>query len=293
METTQSQYEFLQPAVSESDSLLVTLFFAAVIHIFLLLGISFAIPKAERANSQIEITLSSSPSKKAPENAKFLAKDNQLGAGDELKKPTPPKLQIASQGQNQNKPPRPNEMQIESKPQAVEKLITQKETEQKIVQTKKITPPSEKEHKRLTKESLKRDVAQLGEEMMRLEEKSSEETRIKFVNSVNTHKYLAAEYVNHLVNKIKRTGNLNFPKSIRKIGSVKLTMDIAINSDGSIYKMRIVKSSGESSADAAAKRIVRLSAPFSNLPKKLLEEVDILVITRVFTFSDETGVTTN
>ncbi len=292
METTQSQYEFLQPAVSESDSLMVTLFFATVIHIFLLLGISFAIPKAEKTNKQIEITLSSSPSKKAPKDAKFLAKDNQLGAGDELKKPTAPKQQLASQGQSQNKPPRPNDTLIESRPQAAEKLITQQVAKQKITTTKKLTPPSEKKQRRLSEEALQRQITQLGEQI-RYSEQSSEKAKIKFVNSVSTHKYVAAQYVKDWERKVKRTGNLNFPESVRKNGLGRLMMDVAINADGSIYSINISESSGVKSIDDAAKRIVKLSAPFPALPKELLNELDILVITRRWSFSDETGVTTN
>ena len=287
METTQSQYEFLQPAVSESDSLMVTLFFATVIHIFLLLGISFAIPKAEKTNKQIEITLSSTPSKKAPKDAKFLAQDNQLGGGDELKKPTAPKQQMPSLGQSQNKPPRLNKTQIESKPQAVEKLITQKVAEQKIDTTKKLTPPSEKKRRRLSEEALKKQIAQLGEKI-RYSEQSSEKTKIKFVNSVSTHKYVAAQYVKDWERKVERTGNLNFPESARKKGFGKLRMDVAINANGTIYSIRISQSSGVKSIDDAALRIVKLSAPFAALPKELLNELDVLVITRIWDFLDGT-----
>jgi protein TonB len=43
--------------------------------------------------------------------------------------------------------------------------------------------------------------------------------------------------------------------------------------------------------DEAAKRIVRMSAPFAPLPADLLKELDVLVITRVWKFSDESGMT--
>ncbi len=68
-------------------------------------------------------------------------------------------------------------------------------------------------------------------------------------------------------------------------------MDVGINADGSIYRMRIVKSSGNPALDDAAKRIVKMSAPFAALPDELLREVNVLVITRVWKFSDETGMT--
>jgi protein TonB len=68
-------------------------------------------------------------------------------------------------------------------------------------------------------------------------------------------------------------------------------MDVGINADGSIYSMRIVKSSGNPILDEAAKRIVKMSAPYAALPADLLREINVLVITRVWKFSDETGMT--
>jgi protein TonB len=53
--------------------------------------------------------------------------------------------------------------------------------------------------------------------------------------------------------------------------------------------MRVVKSSGNDALDDAAKRIVAMSAPFAALPDELLKEASVLVITRVWRFSDESG----
>jgi protein TonB len=69
-------------------------------------------------------------------------------------------------------------------------------------------------------------------------------------------------------------------------------MDVGIKADGSIYSIRINKSSGNPALDEAAQRIVRMSAPFAPLPTELLKELDVLVITRVWKFSDESGLIT-
>jgi protein TonB len=69
-------------------------------------------------------------------------------------------------------------------------------------------------------------------------------------------------------------------------------MDVGINADGTIYSMRINKSSGIPALDEAAKRIVNMSAPFAPLPSELLKELNVLVITRVWKFSDESGLST-
>jgi protein TonB len=69
-------------------------------------------------------------------------------------------------------------------------------------------------------------------------------------------------------------------------------MDVGIKADGSIYSIRINKSSGNPELDDAAIKIVRMSAPFPPLPLDLTKELDVLVITRVWKFSDESGLIT-
>ncbi len=92
--------------------------------------------------------------------------------------------------------------------------------------------------------------------------------------------------------KVERTGNLNYPEvAAKKNFSGTLTMDVGIKADGSIYSIRINQSSGNPALDEAAKRIVRMSAPFAPLPADLRKELDVLVITRVWKFSDESGMT--
>lgn len=280
---------FSQPTVSTSDSLLIALFFAVVIHAFILLGINFTIPSPPKVNKQIEITLATTPEEKAPDNAKYLAQDNQVGAGEDSNKPAPQKQKLASQGNSQVKPPSLQKKQIASKPKTNQKLVTQKQAEQKIVTTTKQTPPSIIKQKKLSVESLQQQIAQLGTKI-RHSQQSSEKTRIKFVNSVSTHKYHAAQYVKDWEHKIEKVGNLNYPKAARKKGfSAILTTDVGINPNGSIYSIRVTKSSGDKALDDSAKRIIRLSAPFAALPVEILQELDVLIITRVWRFSDELG----
>ena len=288
--TTSNKYSFLRPAVSVNDSLLMTLFIAAVIHIIIVLGISFGMPKPQKVSKQIEITLANLPAKKEPKKAKYFAQNDQVGGGEKTKKPEPPKQKLASQGKSYKKPPKKSQLQAESKPKATKKLITQKKAEEKIETIITDLPPSiKKPRPKLSVESLKQQIAQLGAQI-RYNDQNSEKTKIKFVNSVSTHKYLAAQYMKDWETKVERTGNLNYPEAARqKNFSGSLSMDVGIQADGSIYSMRITKSSGNQALDDAAKRIVRLSAPFAELPAELLDELDVLVIPRIWNFSDETN----
>ncbi len=144
----------------------------------------------------------------------------------------------------------------------------------------------------LTAESLQQQISQLGERIRTNQPVTSQ--KVKHASSVSNHRYLAAQYVQDWENKVEHTGNLNYPEAARhKREAQILTMDVGINPDGSIYSMRITRSSGNPELDEAAKRIVRMSAPFAELPADLLQEVNVLVITRVWKFSDESGMTSH
>jgi len=288
----ENQVMFDPPApLSNNDSLLVALFLAAVIHVVIGLGINFTAPQPEQVSRSIDITLVNMPTQKAPEKAQLLAQENQLGAGEQSKKPEPPPQQLPSQGNNPAKQVKKSEPE-HSEPKAAKKLITQKKAEKKIVTASKPdTVQHTEKHPQLTAEMLQQQIAQLGTEI-RLNQQTAEQTKIKFVDSVSAHKYVAAQYMKDWEDKVERTGNLNYPEvAAKKNFSGTLTMDVGIKADGSIYSIRINQSSGNPALDEAAKKIVRMSAPFAPLPVELQKELDVLVITRVWKFSDESGMT--
>lgn len=282
-------------AISGNDRLLISLFLAAVIHAILILGIHYSPPDHNRVSKAIEITLVNTKAQKAPPRARFLAQQHQIGAGQKPSKPEPPKQKIPSAGQTEQKAlakPQPSEA---SKPQATQKIITQKTvTKQSAVVAEKADDSIPKPEPRpvLSSEALRMQIAQLGKQIMQ-DQQSEDETRIKSINSVSTHQYIAAQYISDWEAKVERTGNLNYPEVAREKGfNGRLTMDVGIKADGSVYSIRISKSSGYQALDDAAKRIVTISAPFPALPKELLKELDVLVITRIWSFSDESGMST-
>ncbi len=287
--TTQSPF-ITPPPVSVSDSLLVALFVAAVIHVILILSVNFSVDLPEKINKSIEITITQTVAKKAPKKAHYLAPDNQVGAGETYQKPTPPKQQLPSEGQSQKRDLKKNLKQkkvVHSK-----RVMTKAQAEVKINSAKKAETKIEDNKPQLSTDTLVKQIAKLGAKI-RYSQKNAEESRIKFVNSVSTHKYLAAQYILDWQRKVERTGNLNYPEIARKKNfKGSLVMDVGVKQDGSIYSIRISRSSGNKALDDAAKRIVTMSAPFAPLPKELRKELDVLVITRVWQFSDESGMST-
>lgn len=287
---TQQTFQSSGP-LSTHDRLIVFIFIAVVIHALLVLGINFRQPKAAKNSKSIAITLVTQEAKKAPNKAEFLAQSNQIGAGKKQDKPSPSAQQLASLGTKANKPP--NQKTIEQQSiQSKQTILTQTIAEQKIQLSEKTKKNSTKNRPQLSMDALRRQVSELGAKI-RYQTPSSDQNRIKFVNSVSAHKYLASQYITDWQRKIESMGNLNYPAFAKRPGfSGSLTMDVGIKPNGSIYDIRIRKSSGYPALDNAAKRIVRLSAPFPPLPKVLLKELDVLVITRVWKFSDESGLST-
>jgi periplasmic protein TonB len=279
--------------VTNNDRMLVALFIAVIVHMVIVLGIRFSEPDPPIQNSRsIDVVLVSTPAKKAPKEAKFLAQENQIGAGENLKKPEPPAKRIVNQGNSPRKQADPVE-QEEAEPKAKQKLVTQVRAEKKVISEHHAeTTHDNAKHPKLTAEMLQQQIAQYGNEI-RVKEQSADQTKIKFANSVSAHQYVAAQYVKDWESKVERTGNMNYPAiAAKKNFSGTLTMDVGIKADGSIYSMRISRSSGYPELDEAAKRIVRMSAPYPPLPSELLKEVNVLVITRKWKFSDESGMTT-
>lgn len=287
-----SEQAFQRPSpLSNNDTLLVAVFVAAVIHTLLILGINFSKPKADKSSKSIEITLVTQKAKKAPEKAEFLAQNNQIGAGKKRDKPTPVEKKIQSSGSQLNKP---SGQRIKPQQSAAHKrvLTQQHKADQQIKTTEQSKKNSATHKPKLSMEALRRQLSDLGKKI-RYKKPSSDQKRIKFANSVSVHKYLAAQYITDWQRKIESTGNLNYPAIAKRPGfSSSLVMDVGIKPNGTIYSIRISKSSGYPALDQAAKRIVRISAPFPPLPKALLQEVDVLVITRVWKFSDESGLLT-
>ena len=275
-----------------NELLVVMIFIAIGLHAFVILGMGFTVPEQPKISQAIDIVIATAPQKKAPKKAKYLAQENQQAMGREKKKPVPTAQKIPSQGvvkKSTSHKKSPAKSRPVKKLKVTPKVLTQKKSPQKVVIKEKVIAPQPSKPL-LSPESLARQIAQLGTKI-RHKPRSSELSRIKFVDAVSTHKYLSANYERQWQEKVEKIGNLNYPEIARKEGVTgKLTMDVGIKADGRIYSIRIRNSSGHQSLDDAAKRIVRLGAPYAPLPKELRAELDVLVITRIWKFSDESSI---
>ncbi len=101
-----------------------------------------------------------------------------------------------------------------------------------------------------------------------------------------------ARYVEDWRIKVERIGNLNYPEAAKRnrlYGSLVLT--VSINADGTVESVQIDRSSGSRILDAAAVRIVEMAAPYAPFPEEMGKKVDILGITRTWTFTQSDQLT--
>lgn len=249
-----------------------------------ILGISFSHQKNKpEVIHSMDIILSKKSNPDAPEDAEYLAQNNQLGGGTQDKKarPTNPfsATSLIAEGQAKQESKRQNKKQTL---QQDTKVIT---AQQADLKTKTQQPNKEKrdqtaDDQQLTKEQR---LAKIKDEIAKKIENYAKKPRSKYVSSA-TKAYEFAPYINAWVKKIERTGDLNYPEKAKNksfIGNVMLT--VGIRKDGSIHEIKIIKPSDYKFLDEAAKHIVKLAQPFDPLPETK-ERVDVLYITRTWQF---------
>ncbi len=128
------------------------------------------------------------------------------------------------------------------------------------------------------------EIARLTSELQRKSAAYAKRTKRKAI-SASTTEYKYATYMEAWRRKVERIGNLNYPDEARRkklYGN--LLLHVAVRSDGSVERVRILKSSGHKLLDDAAMRIVRMAAPYAPFPEGIRRDVDVLDITRTWQF---------
>ncbi len=310
------------PGITPGDRLSMTLFFALVAHLIVILGVVFTpMERPQTRYNTLDIVLVQQKSPAPREEVDFLAQANQDGGGNSERAVRPmtpmpapfageqPHLTsasqptLAAQPMPRTKPsterqasPRPREL---SKPVIAltdaDSALQVPEPEQPVPEprTKPVAdlapepapapqPVQTVKAVSLINQSL--SMASLSAEINQRLESYAERPRRKWI-SARTREYKYASYMEAWRMKVERIGNLNYPdEARRKKLSGSLLLEVSINANGSINDIVLRRSSGHRVLDDAAIRIVRLAAPYAPLPKGILEETDILHIERTWRF---------
>ena len=288
--------------ISHADRLSMTLFFALAVHAIIILGISFNLTDLNNSDtlSTMEITLVHNRSDEAPDEADYLAQANQLGGGNIQEKvrdssplsnmlPTPDEGFAPNSRQALSPPPVQNK-QLQQEVMTVAKAPRQQQSNPQ-------NEPLPELDKTITAAQLyerSQEIARISAEIDRLKKAYQATPRQTYVRGANAREYRFASYLDAWRAKVERIGNINYPEeAIRQNLTGRLLMDVAINPDGSLNSVRVLRSSGLTVLDNAAKRIVKLAAPYPPLSKDILKDTDVLHIPRVWQFKSGSGLSTS
>lgn len=283
---------------------------SAIVHVMLIFGLNFTAANPDLFRSDklpLEVVLVNAKSQGAPVKADVLAQVNLDGGGevDEDRTAKSP-LPVSPQ----------DSMAADESPVATRKAV---ETDTRKLMTQAKAPyavttrttPAEQPPAPPTPTPAPNDLATRALEMARLQAKIDADWEAyqkrprKLRGGPRAQEVSFARYVEDWRLKVERVGNLNYPEAARRnqlYGS--LILEVCIKPDGTLLNdpydaagnPAVVRSSGIKVLDAAAKRIVEMSAPFPPLSPGMLamldkNDLDAFCINRTWVFTREEQLT--
>jgi periplasmic protein TonB len=268
------------------------LFCSAMVHLAIIFGVGFTLPaKPDKAPPALEVILVNAKSKAPPEVADAQAQHNLDGGGntDEKRRAQSPLPVLPDQ-----KPDAEMKLalrRVEQLEREVRQVMTQPKapTAVETAPPAKAAPVAEPEHR---VEPQGAEIMQRSLEIARLEAKISRDwdayqqrPRRHYIGA-RAREYRFARYVEDWRQKIERVGDLNYPQAARDQRlHGRLVVTVAIKADGTVEDVALDRPSGHKVLDEAARRIVRLAAPFAAFPPDIAKDIDVLHITRTWTFT--------
>lgn len=265
---------------------------STILHVLIIFGITHPTvnPKLfENSNPPLDVVLVNAKTRDKPLKADVLAQANLDGGGnvDEARQAKSP-LPVSDRDQVMSA-----EDEFNARVQALE---AQAQALMQQIQSDYQTPtekPAQPDMPRpLSTDPAPLDLTERSLEMARLQARIDNQMdgyqkrpRRLFVGA-RAQEYTFAQYVEDWRVKVERVGNLNYPEAARRnrlYGSPILT--VSIHADGSLESIQVDRSSGHKILDAAAVKIVEMAAPFAPFPDAMRKKVDILGITRTWTFT--------
>ncbi|ALP51901.1 hypothetical protein Tel_01415 [Candidatus Tenderia electrophaga] len=285
--------------VSASDRLIFTLFLSLALNAVVILGIGFDfhdLINEESPLPTLEVILVEKNDSDAAQDAEFLAQVDQTGMGNTRDKKTPRTMEAAQElpvpvdGSSDILRP---EQTAEQVPTAQEEVLTRHDAPNQVytLENTDKQPAEEATSAELIRRG--QEIARLTAEIKQSFEIYSQKEKHRYI-SASTKSFRDAAYLDAWRRKIERIGNLNYPDAAKRRGlSGSLILDVAINANGTIRQITVLRPSGHKILDDAAQRIVRLAGPYAPLPPEMLEDTDILHITRTWLFNSGNELSTH
>ncbi len=257
-----------------------------VVLIFFLAFVPFDPKQFAPPHDILDVVLVNAKSHSKPVKADAIAQHSLDGGGNtdearRAKSPFPAVEMAAAKNARQAQD------QVRQLEQELKTLMTQARSTAKVAQGEVNQQPSGTVDPTSASELMQKsiEIERLEAQIAKQYEAYQQRPKRKFIGARVTESRFAV-YVDNWRTKIERVGNLNYPEEAKRKaihGSLQLT--VAIKANGEIEDVEINRSSGYKILDDAAKRIVRLAAPFDPFPASIRRDTDILHITRTWMFT--------
>lgn len=265
-----------------------TMFMSVCVHVMIILGVGFTMAVNRQPVTQMAVTLAQYESAEVPEDADFIAQANQQGSGteDEALAPSTPFESRFNADTIQRVEEFLQERPTEPAPDA-ERIIAANNPDAQALQTPDgdTVPQQPVDIAGMSSSQLTQTVASLQAQLDLHRQEYAKRPRRYTISSASTKEARDALYLDNWRKRIESIGNLNYPREASAAGIYgTLRVMVAINPDGTVNDIRILRSSGERVLDEAAVRIVQLAAPFEPFPPEMRAQVDVLEIIRTWQF---------
>lgn len=281
--------------VSSNDRMMFAIFVALMVHAMLVLGISFSAEESPAFSSTLDVTLAGYRSEEAPEDADFLAQENQQGSGtlDEAEMQT---TDVEADFHANDIRENVREEQMPTAPRTQDSQHTQV-----LTATRSPDKTQEQPNENISPESILPDgpqktLLERSREIQSLmasidwdRQQYAKMPNIKTLTATSTKKASDAYYLNQWRRQVERTGSSSFPTEANtcSLGSCDMRLAVVLRPNGHIHEIEILESSGRQTLDQATIELVKRSAPFAPFtPEMLADKIDLLRIIRTWTFKD-------
>jgi protein TonB len=274
-----------------------TVFLSICVHAIIILGVGFSYLEELNSQTTLEVTMAQYRSELAPEDADFLAQENQTGSGvlDEAAAPSTPFESDFNDDTIQEVLPIPLAPDFINDAELRDIAIISTLDEEDLIsqQLDELEPDKQQPlTDKAAKDELSLAIASLQAQLDLRRQAYAKRPRRYTISSAATQKSHDALYLDTWRRRIEAVGNINYPSEARRqqiYGS--LRMLVALLPTGEVDEIQILQSSGYSILDQAATEIVKLAAPFQPFPEAMRAEADILEIIRTWRFHEGNALT--
>lgn len=261
---------------------------ALALHAALIGSVSFEIDADSYRTPQIEVTLATRATERAPEDAQLIAAADQTGSGnrddfnqitsrDNLPLAAPTEQQIPHQRREEHEA-------------RYQDALTTRAINQRVVNTER----AERDRQQLDLDGISPEVDRLNRELASLQAELDQQTRefaeqprVRRLTAASARQSVDAAYLLDWRRRLEAVGNQFYPQASVRYGIYgDLRLLVVIRADGSLEDIRVLSSSGYAVLDEAAIKIVRMAAPYSPFPAELKATTDKLEIVRTWQFRE-------